>query len=329
MNRREFFTHLAVWTGAAAAVGAPLLKKREHGRTHLSAETHAKRTRQQSAVSRDTRERVVSSAPETERYEPSGLEIETGHAISELGDEGRQALLQKLQPRIARGHLLARFKEEGVVPNDTLTEYDISAIVAYEFDRLRDGIGNATFKKRFGDTHDGKIKYFRRLHEHKHEIVRAVSRASQDYGVPVWVLYGVIGAESGGNPYADSGVAKGIMQFTQRTGAAFGLIKNGVDYRSDITLSVRACAAYLAKLFNEFGQWGFALAAYTGGASSIKTLIKKAFGRVPAKNLMYRDGISLTAVASPLFNTASGSYALKYPFIVDRMAVWVRERVEG
>ena len=81
--------------------------------------------------------------------------------------------------------------------------------------------------------------------------------------------------ESGFNPFAYSRAgAVGIWQFMESTARLFGLQVNWwVDERRDPEKSTRAAAAYLKQLYELFGSWPLAIAAYnTGEVKVLKAL---------------------------------------------------------
>jgi membrane-bound lytic murein transglycosylase D len=78
--------------------------------------------------------------------------------------------------------------------------------------------------------------------------------------------------ESGYNTHAlSSSAASGIWQFVSNTSVPLGL-KNDpyVDERRDIQKSTDAALRHLRSLYQQFGSWEMALAAYNAGAGSVR-----------------------------------------------------------
>jgi membrane-bound lytic murein transglycosylase D len=95
-------------------------------------------------------------------------------------------------------------------------------------------------------------------------------------GVPLDLVY-VAHVESLFRPEALSRAkAKGIWQFMAGTGRLFGLRQDWwVDERSDVLKSTVAAARYLKSLYECFGDWHLALAAYNGGPGRLDRIIKR------------------------------------------------------
>jgi len=97
----------------------------------------------------------------------------------------------------------------------------------------------------------------------------------QKAGLPPDLIYLVI-TESYLNPRALSRAnAAGLWQFMKETGKKEGLYVNDhVDERYNIKKATRSALAHLKRLYNEFGDWFIAMAAYNAGAGRLREAIE-------------------------------------------------------
>ncbi len=101
--------------------------------------------------------------------------------------------------------------------------------------------------------------------------------ALEAYGLPLELKYLPV-IESALNPKAVSRAgATGLWQFMLTTGKQYGLEVNSlVDDRKDPIKSSLAAAHYLSDLYNIFGDWTLAIAAYNCGPENVNKAIHRA-----------------------------------------------------
>jgi membrane-bound lytic murein transglycosylase D len=103
-----------------------------------------------------------------------------------------------------------------------------------------------------------------------------ISETLSKEGLPQDLIYLAAG-ESAFNPFAVSRKwCVGIWQFSLGTGQLYGLKKDRwVDERSDPTKSTQAAARHLKDLYQQFGDWFLAMAAYDSGPVTVQKAIEK------------------------------------------------------
>jgi membrane-bound lytic murein transglycosylase D len=103
-----------------------------------------------------------------------------------------------------------------------------------------------------------------------------IGDALRKEGLPQDLIYLAAG-ESAFNPFAVSRArCVGIWQFALGTGALYGLKKDRwVDERRDPIKSSTAAAEHLRDLYQTFGDWFLAMAAYDSGALLVQRAIEK------------------------------------------------------
>jgi membrane-bound lytic murein transglycosylase D len=95
-------------------------------------------------------------------------------------------------------------------------------------------------------------------------------------GLPKDLIYVAL-VESGFSPTARSHAnAVGMWQIVSKTGNRFGLEQNKwVDERRHPMKAAKAAANYLSLLYDQFGSWSLALAAYNAGENAVQGTLDK------------------------------------------------------
>lgn len=157
-----------------------------------------------------------------------------------------------------------------------------------------------------------------------------IDRILKEEGVPLDLIY-LSQAESAFEPRALSrAAAKGMWQFIPSRGKEYGLRQTWwLDERSDPEKSTRAAARHLKDLYEDFGDWYLAMAAYNSGPFRVQRALDRTktdnFWALADKKALPRETINY--IPNILALTIIGKNPEKYGFNVTPAPALETERV--
>ncbi|AUX23082.1 murein transglycosylase [Sorangium cellulosum] len=125
------------------------------------------------------------------------------------------------------------------------------------------------FVRFFARSEEGRAVFLRR-YRRAGAYRDLIERSLREAGLPEDLLW-VAAVESGFDPRAVSPAgAAGLWQFMPRTGEAYGLERSDwIDARMSLARATHAATAHLRDLYERFGRWDLALAAYNLGHEGV------------------------------------------------------------
>jgi hypothetical protein len=125
----------------------------------------------------------------------------------------------------------------------------------------------------------------------KTAICETLVSAAQEHELPVGFFVRLINQESGFDPESVSSAgAQGVAQFMPSVAKEWGL-SNPFDPHAALVASAR----FLRSLYDQFGNWGLAAAAYNGGPGRVQKWLRKG-GKLPDETRHYV--MTITGVAA-------------------------------
>ena len=159
-----------------------------------------------------------------------------------------------------------------------------------------------------------------------------MERILMEEGVPLDLVF-LAQAESAFLPRAVSRAkARGMWQFISSRGKEYGLRQTWwIDERSDPEKSTRAAARHLSDLYEDFGDWYLAMAAYNAGPVRVQNALKKTktqtFWELADKKALPRETINYvpTILAMAIIGRDPGQYGFNVepdgPLETERMGL--------
>ncbi len=207
---------------------------------------------------------TVGNTPEAKRY---------GSLLSEIVADYRLTLLSlgTLPEDASPSVFLERFSSMGNSYGDLKIEVEDTP-VTYDMPIVH----NEKVKKSIIYFQTVAKEAFEKYLERSGKYIPLMSEIIAEYGIPADIVYLPI-IESGFNCKAYSWArASGPWQFIASTGRMYDLNRNWwYDERRDFVKSTHAAARFLKHLYEKFGDWELALAAYNGGPGRVSRTIKK------------------------------------------------------
>ena len=124
--------------------------------------------------------------------------------------------------------------------------------------------------------------------ERKPRVQKMITRKLRERGMPQNLIY-VAFEESAFDPAAHSAEeAVGIWQLTKATARIYGLrVNKKVDERRNAEKATDAALDFLEHLYDRFGCWYLAAAAYNSGENRVARIMNATFGRETGRDRDY------------------------------------------
>jgi membrane-bound lytic murein transglycosylase D len=209
--------------------------------------------------------RVVKRALSRRKAESAGLVLVAALAAGGLVATGSSSPSSVIAP--SAQFVTAAVADQDMKPADGGVQWDLANL---DHQRVDSWVGrfSSDLKRSFSTYMDRMDKY-----------ASMISTKLAQRGMPQDLIYLAM-IESGFNPTAKSpAAASGLWQFIGETGRRYGLTVNRkVDERNDPAKATDAALAYLADLYDRFGSWYLAAAAYNTGENRVGRIMREVTG---------------------------------------------------
>ncbi|MDQ3950113.1 MAG: lytic transglycosylase domain-containing protein [Gemmatimonadota bacterium] len=210
--------------------------------------------------------RVVTRALSRRKAESAGLVLAAALAAGGLVATGSSSPSSVLAP--SAQYVTAAVADKDLKPAEGNVQWDLA--------NLDHGRVDSWVRRFTSDLKRSFATYLDRMDKYAPMI--STKLAQRD--MPQELIYLAM-IESGFNPKAKSPAkASGLWQFIGETGRRYGLTVNRkVDERNNPAKATDAALSYLADLYDRFGSWYLAAAAYNTGEGRVSRIMRQVTGR--------------------------------------------------
>lgn len=168
----------------------------------------------------------------------------------------------------------------------SITQFNPNMIEAQEYEQEMKKLGssieykyNAYVQRQLNHMSYSNCKYLKSVSQRAQTYFKIYEPIIDKHGLPNELKYLSV-IESGLNTNAISRAgASGLWQFMPGTGKVMQMeVGKIVDERYHITVATEKACEYLKRMYESFGNWSLALAAYNAGPGNVRKAIKRSGG---------------------------------------------------